>query len=97
GVLLPPSAARVTHLATPAARLQDIPPKTGEMMVTALPQGKALEVLDNKTHGSPPGSVGRMDTLRDQTDEHALSPRAAHAHQLVGGEGGADPSVFEGH
>ncbi|GKG38621.1 hypothetical protein Tco_0460333, partial [Tanacetum coccineum] len=41
-----------------------------------------------------------MDTLRNQTDEHALSPRAAHAHQLVGGEGEkgkADPPVFEGH
>ncbi|GJU04639.1 V-type proton ATPase subunit B2 [Tanacetum coccineum] len=142
GVLLPPGAARVTHLATPAARLQDIPPKTGEMMVAELPcrrvmddkekkkrkaeekaatkvpaddnqaeaavaaaargagahkKRRPLEVLANETHVSPPGSVGRMDTLRDQTDEHALSPRAAHAHQLVGGEGGADPSVFEGH
>ncbi|GJU90019.1 hypothetical protein Tco_1302442 [Tanacetum coccineum] len=166
GALLPPGAARVTHLATPAARLQDIPPKTGEMMVAELPcrrvmddkekkkrkaeekaatkvpaddnqaeaavdtaargasvrkkrrvrasaqappvsdhvssptplnQAQPLEVLANETHVSPPGSVGRMDTLRDQTDEHALSPRAAHAHQLVGGEGGADPSVFEGH
>ncbi|GKC57680.1 hypothetical protein Tco_1085278, partial [Tanacetum coccineum] len=121
GVLLPPSAARVTHLATPAARLQDIPPKTGEKMVAELPCRKVMddkekkkrkaeekaatkvpvddnqEEAANKTHVSPPGSVGRMDTLRDQTDEHALSPRAAHAHQLVGGEGGADPSVFEGH
>ncbi|GKC08010.1 hypothetical protein Tco_0999620, partial [Tanacetum coccineum] len=33
GALLLPGAARVTHLATPAARLHDIPPKTGEMMV----------------------------------------------------------------
>ncbi|GKB72447.1 V-type proton ATPase subunit B2 [Tanacetum coccineum] len=42
----------------------------------------------------------RLDTLRDQTDKHALSPRDAHAYQLVGGEGGkgkADPPVFEGH
>ncbi|GJX02744.1 V-type proton ATPase subunit B2 [Tanacetum coccineum] len=165
GALLPPGAARVTHLATPAARLQDIPPKTGDMMVAELPcrrvmddkekkkrkaeekaatkvpaddnqaeaaargagvrkkrrvrasaqappasdhvssptplnQAKPLEALANETHVSPPGSVGRMDTLRDQTDEHALSPRAAHAHQLVGGESGkgkADPPVFEGH
>ncbi|GJV50295.1 hypothetical protein Tco_1440507 [Tanacetum coccineum] len=166
GALLPPGATRVTHLATPAARLQDIPPKTGEMMVVELPcrrvmddkekknrkakekaatkvpaddnqaeaaaargagvrkkrrvrasaqtppvsnhvssptplnQAKPLEALANETHVSPPGSVGRIDTLRDQTDEHALSPRAAHAHQLVGGEGGkgkADPPVFEGH
>ncbi|GJX80879.1 gypsy type transposase [Tanacetum coccineum] len=169
GALLPPGAARVTHLATPVARLQDIPPKTGEMMVaellcrrvmgdkekkkrkaeekaatkvpaddnhaeaavaaatrgagvrkkrrvrasaqahpvsdhvsspTPLNQAKPLEALANETHVSPPGSVGRMDTLRDQTDEHALSPRATHAHQLVGGEGGkgkADPPVFEGH
>ncbi|GJZ78779.1 hypothetical protein Tco_0643616 [Tanacetum coccineum] len=164
--LLLPGAARVTHLATPAARLQDIPPKTGEMMVVELPyrrvmddkekkkrkaeekaatkvhaddnqaeaavaaaakgvgvrkkrrvrasaqappisdhvssltplnQAKSLEALANETHVSPPGSIGWMDTLRDQTDEHALSPRAAHAHQLIGGEGGADPPVFEGH
>ncbi|GJR87594.1 V-type proton ATPase subunit B2 [Tanacetum coccineum] len=132
GALLPPGAARVTHLATPAARLQDIPPKTGEMMVaellcrrvmgdkekkkrkaeekaatkvpaddnhaeaavvaatrgagvrkkrrvhasaqahpvsdhvsspTPLNQAKPLEALANETHVSPPGSVGRMDTL----------------------------------
>ncbi|GKA60690.1 V-type proton ATPase subunit B2, partial [Tanacetum coccineum] len=134
GALLPPGAARVTHLATPVARLQDIPPKTGEMMVAELlcrrvmddkekkkrkaeekaatkvpaddnqaegagarKKRRPLEVLANETHVSPPVSVGRMDTLRDQTDEHAISPRAAHAHQLVGGEGGADPSVFEGY
>ncbi|GJU96460.1 hypothetical protein Tco_1321216 [Tanacetum coccineum] len=164
--LLLPGAARVTHLATPAARLQDIPPKTGEMMVVELPyrrvmddkekkkrkaeekaatkvhaddnqaeaavaaaakgagvrkkrrvrasaqappisdhvssltplnQAKSLEALANETYVSPPGSIGWMDTLRDQTDEHALSPHAAHAHQLIGGEGGADPPVFEGH
>ncbi|GJU51599.1 hypothetical protein Tco_1221154 [Tanacetum coccineum] len=64
---------------------------------TPLNQAKPLEVLANKMHVSPPGSVERMDTLRDQTDEHALSPRVAHAHQLVGGEGGTDPSVFKGY
>ncbi|GJX92103.1 V-type proton ATPase subunit B2 [Tanacetum coccineum] len=67
---------------------------------TPLNQAKSLEALANETHVSPPGSVRRMDTLRDQMDEHALSPRAAHAHQLVGGEGGegkADPPVFEGY
>ncbi|GKD85241.1 V-type proton ATPase subunit B2, partial [Tanacetum coccineum] len=163
--LLPPGAARVTHLATPTTRLQDIPPKTGDMMVAELPcrrvmddkekkkrkvdekaatkvpaddnqaevavrgagvrkkrrvcasaqappasnyvssptplnQAKPLEALANETHVSPPGSVGRMDTLRDQTEEHAISPRAAHALRLVGGEcgkGKADPPVFEGH
>ncbi|GKC00283.1 hypothetical protein Tco_0986419, partial [Tanacetum coccineum] len=157
GVLLPPGAARVTHLATLVARLQDIPPKTDKIMVaelscrrvmddkekkkrkaeekaatkvptddnqaeaavaaaargagvrkkrrvrasaqappildhvsspTPLNQAKPLEALANETHVSPPGSVGRMNTLRDQMDEHALSPCAAHAHQLVGGEGG---------
>ncbi|GKD00234.1 hypothetical protein Tco_1170508, partial [Tanacetum coccineum] len=65
-----------------------------------LNQAKPLEALSNETHVSPPGSVGRMDTLRDQTDDHALSPHAAHAHQLVGGEGGkgkADPPALEGH
>ncbi|GJY50589.1 V-type proton ATPase subunit B2 [Tanacetum coccineum] len=65
--------------------------------LTPLNQAKSLEALANETYVSPPGSIGWMDTLRDQTDEHALSPRAAHAHQLVGGEGGAAPPVFEGH
>nr|GEX31467.1 hypothetical protein [Tanacetum cinerariifolium] len=144
GTLLPPGAARVTHLAPPAARLEDIPPKTGDMIVAEIPcmkvvddkekkkmkveekaatkapvvnvqaeaavdkpvgregprkkrwiraraqeppdsehvssptplnQAKPLEALANEDHASLLLSVGRTDTLRDQTDEHAISPQ----------------------
>ncbi|GKB35798.1 hypothetical protein Tco_0880740 [Tanacetum coccineum] len=140
GTLLPPGTSRVTHLAPHAGRLEDIPPKTGDMMVAELPcrkvlddkekkkrkagekastkilavniqaetvvnkdagregprkkrrvrvgpqvrpdsehvssptplnHAKPLEALANEEHVSPSLSVGRMDTLRDQTDEHA--------------------------
>ncbi|GKC05681.1 hypothetical protein Tco_0997291, partial [Tanacetum coccineum] len=67
---------------------------------TPLNQAKPLEALANETHVSPPGLVRWMDTLGDQTDEHAFSPRTAHAHQLVGGKSGkgkAGPPAFEGH
>ncbi|GKC12623.1 hypothetical protein Tco_1009405 [Tanacetum coccineum] len=110
GTLLPAGTARVTHLAPPVERLEDIPSKTGDMMVAEIPcrkvlddkekkkrkakekittqalaappnsehvssptplnQAKPLEALANEEHVSLPLSVGRMDTLRDQTDEH---------------------------
>ncbi|GKC71402.1 PXMP2/4 family protein 4-like protein [Tanacetum coccineum] len=117
GTLLPPGTARVTHLAPPAARLEDIPPKTGDMIVVEIPcrkvvddkekksgmprgeghhqgscwlnssveaqgcvakatenRAKPLEALANEEHVSIPLLVGRMDTLRDQTDETCVSP-----------------------
>nr|GEX93122.1 hypothetical protein [Tanacetum cinerariifolium] len=45
GTLLPPGAARVTHLAPLAARLEDIPPKTGDMIVAEIP---CMKVVDDK-------------------------------------------------
>nr|GEX73272.1 hypothetical protein [Tanacetum cinerariifolium] len=144
GTLLPPGAARVTHLAPSKARLEDILPKTGDMIVadilcrkvvddkekkkrkveekattkapavnvqaeaavdkpvrreglrkkrrlraraqappdsehvsspTPLNQAKPLVALANEEHASLFLSVGWMDTLRDQTDEHAISPQ----------------------
>nr|GEV11130.1 hypothetical protein [Tanacetum cinerariifolium] len=38
-------------------------------------RAKPLEALANEEHASPLLSVGWMDTLQDQTDEHAISPR----------------------
>ncbi|GKD32933.1 hypothetical protein Tco_1248442, partial [Tanacetum coccineum] len=116
GTLLPAGTARVTHLAPPVERLEDIPSKTGDMVVAEIPcrkvlddkekkkrkaeekittqalainisrgdqhvssptplnQAKPLEALANKEHVSLPLSVGRMDTLLDQTDEHVTPP-----------------------
>ncbi|GKF42749.1 hypothetical protein Tco_0126091, partial [Tanacetum coccineum] len=48
GALLPPGVARVTHLATLAARLQDIPPNTGEMMVAELPCRRVMDDKEKK-------------------------------------------------
>ncbi|GJZ62037.1 hypothetical protein Tco_0618174 [Tanacetum coccineum] len=141
--MLPPGAARVTHLAPPAARLEDIPPKTGDMIVAEMScrrvvdgkekkkrkveekaatkapgddiqveaavakaagrEGppKPLEALPNEEHVSPPLSVGQMGTLRDQIDEHAISPRVVYTSKLIveeGEKGDADASpALEGH
>ncbi|GKB13090.1 V-type proton ATPase subunit B2 [Tanacetum coccineum] len=48
GALLPPGAARVTHLASPAERLEDIPPKTGDMMTAEIPCQKVLDDKEKK-------------------------------------------------
>ncbi|GJY85592.1 hypothetical protein Tco_0499618 [Tanacetum coccineum] len=48
GELLPPGSARVTHLTTPAERVEDIPPKTGDMMVAELPCRKVLDDKERK-------------------------------------------------
>nr|GEV13549.1 hypothetical protein [Tanacetum cinerariifolium] len=162
GTLLPPGTTRVTHLAPPAGRLEDILPKTGDMIMAEMPcwkilddkekkrrksedkvtarapaanvqvdaaankgvgkegprkkrrvsvgpqvphdleyvssptplnKAKPLEALANEGHASPPLSIGCMDTLRDQTDEHATSPRVNE-----GGRGNTDAShAIEGH
>ncbi|GKB38167.1 hypothetical protein Tco_0883109 [Tanacetum coccineum] len=170
GTLLLPGTARVTHLAPPAERLEDIPSNTGDMVVAEIPcrkvlddkekkkrkaeekiaakapavniqaeatvnkadgregprkkrrvrsgppmppdsghvssltplnQAKPLEALANEEHVSPPVSVGRMDTLRDQTDEHFTPPRVVYASKLVideGDQGNVDAShAIEGH
>nr|GEX65288.1 hypothetical protein [Tanacetum cinerariifolium] len=66
---------------------------------TLLNLAKPLESLANEDHVSPLLSVGRMDTLRDQTDEHAISPKVVFANRLLTrGKGNADASyVLEGH
>ncbi|GKD25699.1 hypothetical protein Tco_1231913, partial [Tanacetum coccineum] len=52
-----------------------------------LNQARPLEALADVGHVSLPLYIGRMDNLRDQTDEHA-SPPAALASKLVVGGGG---------
>ncbi|GJW24722.1 hypothetical protein Tco_0038533 [Tanacetum coccineum] len=48
GTLLSPGAARVTHLTPPAGRLEDIPSKTGDMMVAEIPCRKVLDDKEKK-------------------------------------------------
>ncbi|GKE02404.1 hypothetical protein Tco_1390387, partial [Tanacetum coccineum] len=46
--LLPPGSARVTHLTPLAVRIEDIPPKTGDMEVTEIPCRKVLIEKEKK-------------------------------------------------
>ncbi|GJR04996.1 hypothetical protein Tco_0527980 [Tanacetum coccineum] len=46
--LLTPGSARVTHLANPAERLEDLPPKTGNMVTAKIPCQKVLDDKENK-------------------------------------------------
>ncbi|GKD26298.1 hypothetical protein Tco_1232512, partial [Tanacetum coccineum] len=59
------------------------------------------QAFANEEHVSPPLSVGRMDTLQDQTDEHVTPPRVVYASKVVidkGGQGNVDAShAIEGH
>ncbi|GJV67621.1 hypothetical protein Tco_1483130 [Tanacetum coccineum] len=68
---------------------------------TSLNQAKPLKALANEEHVSPPLSVGWMGTLRDQTDEHAISPRVVYTSKLIieeGEKGDVDASpALEGH
>ncbi|GJR04749.1 hypothetical protein Tco_0527733 [Tanacetum coccineum] len=69
--------------------------------LTPLNQAKLLEALANEEHVSLPFLVGQMGTLRDQTDEHAISPRVVYTSKLIveeGEKGDADASpALEGH
>nr|GEW47902.1 hypothetical protein [Tanacetum cinerariifolium] len=48
GALLPPGTTRVAHLASLAERLEDIPPKTGDMMTAKIPCRKVLNDKEKK-------------------------------------------------
>ncbi|GJR52185.1 hypothetical protein Tco_1402706 [Tanacetum coccineum] len=46
--LLPPNTARVTHLSPPVAWLEDIPPKTRDMIVAEIPCRKVVDDKEKK-------------------------------------------------
>ncbi|GJX38539.1 hypothetical protein Tco_0251842 [Tanacetum coccineum] len=48
GTLLPPGTAQVTHLTPPANRLEDIPLRTGDMVVAEMPCKKVLAEKEKK-------------------------------------------------
>ncbi|GJS73242.1 hypothetical protein Tco_0706083 [Tanacetum coccineum] len=52
GTLLPPGTARVAHRAPPAKRLEDIPPKTWDMVVAEIPCQKVLDDKEKKKRGN---------------------------------------------
>ncbi|GJU97609.1 zinc finger, CCHC-type containing protein [Tanacetum coccineum] len=48
GAILPPGSTRVTHLASPAERLEDLPPKTGDMVIAEIPYRKVPDDKEKK-------------------------------------------------
>ncbi|GJW61547.1 hypothetical protein Tco_0110882 [Tanacetum coccineum] len=71
GALLPPGAARVTHLASPAERLEDIPPKTGDMMTAEIPSRKVLDDKDKKKRKAEEKAVAHTADADIQIDKVA--------------------------
>ncbi|GJY37719.1 hypothetical protein Tco_0424083, partial [Tanacetum coccineum] len=79
-----------------------VQPNSGHVSsLTPLNHAKPLETFANEEHVSPPLSVGRMDTLLDQTDENVTPSRIVAISKLVideGGQGKVDAATaMEGH
>ncbi|GKC44153.1 hypothetical protein Tco_1061875 [Tanacetum coccineum] len=108
GALLPPGAARVTHLASPAERLEDVPSKTGDMMMAEISCRKVLDDKEKKKrkaeekvaakvqpgseHVSSPTPLNHAKPLETLANEEHVSP------PLSGGQGNVDASfALEGH
>ncbi|GJR72360.1 hypothetical protein Tco_0084725 [Tanacetum coccineum] len=68
GTLLPPGAARVTHLAPPEGRLEDIPPKTGDMMVAELPCWKVLDDKEKKKRKAEEKAAAKIPAINIQAE-----------------------------
>ncbi|GJV99977.1 hypothetical protein Tco_1555229 [Tanacetum coccineum] len=93
GELLPPGSARVTHLTAPAERVEDIPPKTGDMMVAELPCRKVLREGVRKKRRV------RVVNPMQPTSEHVSSPTPLnHAEPLttIAGEAHVTPPTSAG-
>ncbi|GKA51544.1 hypothetical protein Tco_0744740 [Tanacetum coccineum] len=59
--LLLPGIARVTHLNPPADRLEDIPPKMGEMEVAEMPCRKVLAEKEKKQKKAEARATAKAD------------------------------------
>nr|GEY48778.1 hypothetical protein [Tanacetum cinerariifolium] len=75
--LLPLGSARITHLSSPAKCLEDLPPKTGDMVTAELPCHKVKKVVRDKVAGKEGAQRKRrvrVGTLVHPTLEHVSSP-----------------------
>nr|GEU83496.1 hypothetical protein [Tanacetum cinerariifolium] len=66
--LLPPVTARVTHLAPPAARLEDIPPKTGDMIVSEIQCKKVVDDKEKKKKKAEEKAATRAPAVNIQAE-----------------------------
>nr|GEU83616.1 hypothetical protein [Tanacetum cinerariifolium] len=62
--LLPPGAARVTYMAPPANRLEDIPSKSSEMLVAEIPCRKVLDDKERKKRKAEEKTVAHAPEQR---------------------------------
>ncbi|GJV40094.1 retrovirus-related pol polyprotein from transposon TNT 1-94 [Tanacetum coccineum] len=79
GTLLPPGTAQVTHLTPPANRLEDIPLRTGDMVVAEMPYPPCHENVDehmaNGGAGNEHGDENIVDDWWAIRAAHATEPR----------------------
>nr|GEZ55488.1 hypothetical protein [Tanacetum cinerariifolium] len=68
GALLPLGSARATYLAPPTGRLEDIPPKTGDMVVAELPCWKVLDEKEKKKRKAKEKVAAKVPTVNIQTE-----------------------------
>nr|GFA70438.1 hypothetical protein [Tanacetum cinerariifolium] len=75
--LLPLGSARMTHLSSPAKCLEDLPPKTGDMVTAELSCHKVKKFVRDKVagkEGTRRKRRVRVGTLVHPTLEHVSSP-----------------------
>ncbi|GJX93586.1 hypothetical protein Tco_0348172 [Tanacetum coccineum] len=75
--LLPPGAALETHHSTPATRLEDIPPKTGNMETTKVACRKVLADKENKKRKTEAKAAAKADGNDDVHHEEVVSKKRA--------------------
>nr|GEV07174.1 hypothetical protein [Tanacetum cinerariifolium] len=71
GEILPPGSARVTHLSNPAEPLEDIPPKTEDMMVAKIPCHKVLDDKQKKKRKTDAKAMANVPSANIQAERVA--------------------------
>nr|GEV60077.1 hypothetical protein [Tanacetum cinerariifolium] len=74
GTLLPLGAARVTHLASPAARLEDILPKTGDMIMAKIPCRKVFDDKEKKKRNAKEKAATKAPAINIQAEAAVDKP-----------------------
>nr|GEV60074.1 hypothetical protein [Tanacetum cinerariifolium] len=93
GSLLSPGATRVTHLAPPAVRLEDIPPKTGDMIMAEIPYRKVVDDKEKKKRKAEEKAATKAPAVNIQAEAAVdkpagrEGPRNADASYVLEGYG----------
>ncbi|GJT35490.1 PXMP2/4 family protein 4-like protein [Tanacetum coccineum] len=101
GAILPHGSALVTHLASPTERLEDLPPKTRDMVIAEIPCRKTKRVARNKDAGKEGARKKRrvrVGTPVHPDSEHGVQENVDAAFSNEGhgdNEGGQHPEIVE--